>query len=76
MWIGSTSRSRRCFGRISNTTRCVSATTAHASGSHGYRKVRYKRLAKNQAHLFTLFALGNLMLAGLCQGHAEGASAS
>ncbi len=42
----------------------------------GYRKVRYKGLAKNQAQLFTLFALGNLVLAGRCQGHANGASAS
>lgn len=42
----------------------------------GYRKVRYKGLAKNQAQLFTLFALGNLVLAGRCQGHADGASAS
>lgn len=42
----------------------------------GYRKVRYKGLAKNQAQLFTLFALGNLVLAGRCQGHAHGTSAS
>ncbi|MHB0775249.1 IS5 family transposase [Halomonas sp. WWR20] len=38
----------------------------------GYRKVRYKGLAKNQAQLFTLFALGNLVLARRCQGHAGG----
>ncbi|UDM08831.1 IS5 family transposase [Halomonas sp. NyZ770] len=42
----------------------------------GYRKVRYKGLARNQAQLFTLFALGNLLLAGRCQGHADGASVS
>jgi len=42
----------------------------------GYRKVRYKGLARNQAQLFTLFALGNLVLAGRCQGHADGASVS
>lgn len=42
----------------------------------GYRKVRYKGLAKNQVQLFTLFALGNLVLAGRCQGQADGASAS
>ena len=42
----------------------------------GYQKVRYKGLAKNQAQLFTLFALGNLVLAGRCQGHADGASVS
>lgn len=42
----------------------------------GYRKVRYKGLAKNQAQLFTLFALGNLVLAGRCQSHADGASVS
>ena len=29
----------------------------------GYRKVRYKRLAKNTAQLHTLFALVNLYLA-------------
>jgi IS5 family transposase len=42
----------------------------------GYRKVRYKGLAKNQAQLFTLFALGNLVLAGRCQGHGDGVSVS
>ncbi|KJZ03622.1 transposase [Halomonas sp. S2151] len=42
----------------------------------GYRKVRYKGLAKNKAQLFTLVALGNLVLAGRCQGHTDGASAS
>jgi len=29
----------------------------------GYRKVRYRGLAKNTAHLFTLFGLANLLLA-------------
>ena len=42
----------------------------------GYRKVRYKGMAKNQAQLFSLFALGNLVLAGRCQGNADGASVS
>ncbi len=42
----------------------------------GYRKVRYKGLAKNQAQLFTLFALGNLVLAGRCEGDADRASVS
>lgn len=42
----------------------------------GYRKVRYKRLAKNEAQLFTLFALGNLVLAGRCSGLTDGANAS
>lgn len=42
----------------------------------GYRKVRYQGLAKNRAQLFTLFALGNLVLAGRCQGHADGVSVS
>tara|TARA_R110002095_G_scaffold28624_1_gene28527 strand:- start:361 stop:687 length:327 start_codon:yes stop_codon:yes gene_type:complete len=28
-----------------------------------YRKIRYRGLLKNTAHLFTLFALGNLVLA-------------
>ncbi|MGM1054196.1 MAG: transposase, partial [Pseudomonadota bacterium] len=42
----------------------------------GYRKVRYKGLAKNQAQLLTLFVLGNLVLAGRCQGHTDGVSAS
>ncbi|ROO22389.1 transposase IS1021 [Salinisphaera orenii YIM 95161] len=42
----------------------------------GYRKVRYKGLAKNQAQLFTLFALGNLVLARRCQGHADGCRVS
>jgi transposase, IS5 family len=38
----------------------------------GYRRVRYKGLAKNQAQLFSLFALANLVLAGRCQRHADG----
>ena len=42
----------------------------------GYRKVRYKGLAKNQAQLFSLFALGNLVLAGRCQRHVVGVSVS
>ena len=42
----------------------------------GYRKVRYKGLAKNQAQLFTLFALGNLVLAGRCSSQADGVSVS
>ncbi|WP_404295634.1 IS5 family transposase [Halomonas sp.] len=41
----------------------------------GYRKVRYKGLAKNQAQLFTLFALGNLVLATRCEGRVDGGSA-
>jgi len=28
----------------------------------GHRKTRHRGLAKNRAHLFTLFALGNLFL--------------
>lgn len=32
----------------------------------GYRKVRYRGLAKNQAHLYTLFTLVNLFLARRC----------
>lgn len=42
----------------------------------GYRKARYKGLAKNQAQLFTLFALGNLVLAGRCLVNIDGGSAS
>ena len=42
----------------------------------GYRKVRYKGLAKNQAQLFTLFALGNLVLTRRCEGDVDGASVS
>jgi len=42
----------------------------------GYRKVRYKGLTKNQAQLFSLFALANLVLAGRCQKHAHGVSMS
>ncbi len=29
----------------------------------GHRKVRYRGLAKNEAQLYTLFGLGNLLLA-------------
>ena len=41
----------------------------------GYRKVRYKGLAKNQAQLFSLFGLANLVLATRCEGQGDGASA-
>lgn len=34
----------------------------------GYRKARYKGLAKNQAQLFSLFGLANLVLATRCEG--------
>jgi len=39
----------------------------------GYRKVRYKGLAKNQAQLFSLFGLANLVLASRCEGRVDGA---
>lgn len=42
----------------------------------GYRKVRYKGLAKNQAQLFSLFGLANLVLAQRCEGRVDGASTS
>jgi IS5 family transposase len=42
----------------------------------GYRKVRYKGLAKNQAQLFSLFGLANLVLAKRCEGRVNGISAS
>ncbi len=42
----------------------------------GYRKVRYKGLAKNQAQLFSLFSLANLVLAKRCEGRVDGASPS
>ncbi len=42
----------------------------------GYRKVRYKGLAKNQAQLFSLFGLANLVLSTRCKGHADGARVS
>ena len=41
----------------------------------GYRKVRYKGLAKNQAQLFSLFGLANLVLATRCEGRVDEASA-
>jgi len=41
----------------------------------GYQKVRYKGLAKNHAQLFSLFALGNLVLATRCEGQVDGAGA-
>lgn len=42
----------------------------------GYRKTRYKELAKNQAQLFSLFALANLVLSTRREGRADGVSAS
>lgn len=54
----------RSFNRKSNRTR---ARVAHPFGliKHlwGYRKVRYRGLAKNAAQVFTLFALANVYLA-------------
>ncbi len=41
----------------------------------GYRKVRYKGLAKNHAQLFSLFGLANLVLATRCEGQVDGAGA-
>ncbi len=41
----------------------------------GYRKDRYKGLAKNQAQLFSLFGLANLVLPTRCKGRVNGASA-
>ena len=63
-------RSRRlsCADRSFNTkSHRVRARVEHAFGviKHlwGYRKVRYRGLAKNAAQIFTLFALANLYLA-------------
>ena len=64
------------FNKKSNRTRarvpaCACCLT-HADREHpfgvikhlwGYRKVRYRGLAKNTAHLFTLFALANFYMA-------------
>ena len=54
----------RAFNRKSNRTR---ARVEHAFGvvKHlwGYRKIRYKGLAKNAAQVFTLFALANVYMA-------------
>ena len=54
----------RSFNRKSNRVR---ARVEHPFGIiknlWGYRKVRYRGLAKNTAHLFTLFALANFHLA-------------
>ncbi|TLF45928.1 IS5 family transposase [Halomonas urmiana] len=41
----------------------------------GYRKVRYKGLAKNYAQLFSLFGLANLVLATRCEGQVDGVGA-
>ena len=42
----------------------------------GYRKVRYKGLAKDQAQLFSLFGLANLVLVARCEGPVDRASVS
>lgn len=42
----------------------------------GYRKARYKGMAKNQAQLYSLFGLANLVLATRCEGRTSGVSAS
>ena len=55
------------FNRKSNRTRAYQARVEHSFGiiKHlwGYRKVRYRGLAKNAAQVFTLFALANVYLA-------------
>ena len=42
----------------------------------GYQKVRYKGLAKDQAQLFSLFGLANLVLVARCEGPVDRASVS
>ena len=42
----------------------------------GHRKVRYRGMEKNQAQLFSLFALANLVLAKRCYAVADGVIAS
>lgn len=42
----------------------------------GHRKVRYRGMEKNQAQLFSLFALANLVLAKRCYAVADGIIAS
>ena len=42
----------------------------------GHRKVRYRGMEKNQAQLFSLFALANLVLAKRCYAVTDGVIAS
>ena len=61
-------RKLNCADRSFNTkSNRVCARVEHAFGviKHlwGYRKVRYRGLAKNAAQIFTLFALANFYLA-------------
>lgn len=42
----------------------------------GYRKVRYRGMEKNQAQLFSLFALANLVLAKRYYATTDGVIAS
>lgn len=42
----------------------------------GHRKVRYRGMEKNQAQLFSLFALANLVLAKRCYAMTDGVIAS
>jgi IS5 family transposase len=49
----------------------------HVIKNHfGHRKVRYRGIAKNEAHLFTLFGLANVVLAQRRLPGLQGASAS
>jgi IS5 family transposase len=63
----------RAFNRKSNRVR---AKVEHAFGvvKHlwGYRKVRYRGIAKNAAQVFTLFSLANLYMARRDLANAEG----
>ena len=53
----------RSFNRKSNRVRArVEHPVGIIKNLWGYRKVRYRGLAKNTAHLFTLFALANFQL--------------
>lgn len=64
---GQTGRRLTCADRAFNrTSNRVRARVEHVFGGikhlWGYRRVRYRGLAKNAAHLFTLFALANWYL--------------
>ena len=65
---GNRGRRLNCADRSFHTkSNRVRARVEHAIGviKHlwGYRRVRYRGLAKNAAHVFTLFALANFYLA-------------
>lgn len=71
---------KQIMQRIEHCKASVRAKVAHPfhviKNLFGHRKVRYRGMEKNQAQLFSLFALANLVLAKRCYATTDGVIAS